>query len=190
MSEQHLGFTTPEALMRNIRQTVQSAGLNISNATMFLFLCEFHCQDQAGYFLNDPVTAELECESDVTQQSSPVWLCSMARLLTPDHQEIHAFCETLVEQVLLYRGKLVAIRPMTSGDGFPHPWAESGVTDSAVNPVLPDHNAGTPPHLDATFYQELMPEFSALGFSHIADLEEDRLTEQTDLQTSLVTRCT
>lgn len=183
MSEQHLGFTTPEALMRNIRQTVQSAGLNISNATMFLFLCEFHCQDQAGYFLNDPVTAELECESDVTQQSSPVWLCSMARLLTPDHQEIHAFCETLVEQVLLYRGKLVAIRPMTSGDGFHILGQESGVTDSAVNQSFRITTPARFPHLDATFYQELMLEFSALGFSHIADLEEDRLTEQTDLQT-------
>ena len=183
MSEQHLGFTTPEALLRNIRQTVQCAGLNHNNATMFLFLCEFHCQDQAGYFLNDPVTAELECESEVTPQSSQVWLCSMARLLTPDSPETQALCETLVEQVLLYRGRLVATKPVSSGEEFHILGQEPGVTGGEVCQSFRITTPARFPHLDATFYQELTLEFRALGFSHIADLEEERLTEQTDLHT-------
>ncbi|WP_414828289.1 hypothetical protein [Alteromonas sp. H39] len=183
MSEQHLGFTTPDALMRNIRQTVQSASLSGSCATMFLFLCEFPCRDQAGYFLNDPVTAELDCESEVTQQSPQVWLCSMARLLTPDMTDTAAFCETLVEQVLLYRGRLVASEVASSGDEFHILEQKHDVADSVVNQLFRVTTPARFPHLDATFYQELMLEFRALGFLHIADLEEERLTGQTDLHT-------
>ena len=183
MSEQHLGFTTPEALMRNIRHTVRIAGLHESSATMFLFLCEFPCQDQAGYFLNDPVTAELECESKVTQQSSEIWLCSMARLLIPGAPETNSFCETMVEQVLLYRGRLVATELVSSTEQFHIIGQEQSIADSAVSQSFRVTTPARFPHLDATFYQELTLEFRALGFSHIADLEEERLIEQTDLHT-------
>lgn len=181
MSEQGLGFTTPEALVRGIRTTVQSAGLSGNNATMFLFLSEFPCRDQTDYFLNDPVTAELECENEVTEKASDTWLCSMARLVIPEAPETTQFCETLVEQVLLYRGKLAAIELATTGAQF-HIVGQGDMAD------IPGHSfrVTTParfPHLDATFYQELTLEFRALGFSHIADLEEEQLLERTDLHT-------
>ncbi len=181
MSEQHLGFTTPEALVRDIRLTVNDAQLSVNNATMFLFLCEFPSSDQAGYFLNDPVTAELECESEITEQSSDTWLCSMARLIIPDANETIAFSETLVEQVLLYRGQLVTIELATSGEQI-HIFGQERASE-ALGQSFRETAPARFPHLDATFYQELTLEFRALGFSHVADLEEGRLLEHTDLHT-------
>lgn len=171
MSEEHLGFDNPEALMRGIRQATQDADLDRNDMTLFLFLCEFPCRDQAGYFLNDPVTAELACESEVTQQAPDSWLCSMARILNPDTSEATIFCETLIEQVLLYRGKLVATELASTGEQFHVLGQESIANHDATTVSFAVTTPARFPDLDMTFYQEFTVEFRALGFSHVADLE-------------------